>query len=532
MRFEAIDAWPDGTSFPDGADAALAGTLHFPRRTTGRGAARENLRVLIADDNTVDQRVLLRILGGVGHKVHIVGDGEAALDALADRDFDVALFDVKMPKLDGIEVTKIYRMTALGAEEVPIVALTADAMEETRIRCLAAGMKACLVKPVGPARLLEIIGEIARAARTGEPVAPARPDRPVAAPTLDRDSPDERSIRPSRGSLIAAPGVLVGTALAALLIAGPAHALVINPTFDSSIAGNANAVQIEGAINTAIGTIDGLFSNSVTIPVTFTYNAAGSGNLASSSQLFYQQTYGDYVGLLTADSLANPNNTVLATALANLSHGNDANGGSSMSIAAGQLSMLTGTSLTGNATINLNSTQPFAFTKPVSNSQFDAIGSLEHELDEILGGGGAGSSMNDCITNPGFFCGTYGPTDLYRYSALNTPSFTTSSGATSYLSVDGGATNIVAFNQNSGGDFGDFAPSCGTGGGTNELIQNAFNCQGQYEDYTSLSPEFAMLEAIGWAPSNSGTPVPEPSTLALLGASLLGFAALRRWRRS
>ena len=257
VRVEAIDAWPDGTSFPDGADGpclafatataetglaqlaaagglsyaiiddaraaggpppawqrafamvlpadiadeALAGALHFLRRTTGRGAARdteaahapprESLRVLVADDNTVNQRVLLRILGGAGHKVHVVADGDAALDALADRSFDLALFDVNMPKLDGIEATKIYRMAALGAEEVPIVALTADAMEETRIRCLEAGMRACLVKPVEPARLLEIIGEIARAARTGEALAPAAPDRsgaaPAAAPTLDAE---------------------------------------------------------------------------------------------------------------------------------------------------------------------------------------------------------------------------------------------------------------------------------------------------------------------------------------------------------
>ena len=258
VRVEAIDAWPDAANLPDGAngpclafatgatadtsldqlaaagalsvvtiddaraagapppdwqrafamvlpgeiaDAALAEALHFLRRTTGRGAARneeptraptrESLRVLVADDNTVNQRVLLRILGGAGHKVHVVGDGEAALDALADRGFDIALLDVNMPKLDGIEATKIYRMATLGAAEVPIVALTADAMEETRIRCLEAGMKACLVKPVEPARLLEIIGEIARAARTGEALAPAAPDRPVAAPaaapTLDAE---------------------------------------------------------------------------------------------------------------------------------------------------------------------------------------------------------------------------------------------------------------------------------------------------------------------------------------------------------
>src|SRR5712691_4334169 len=87
-------------------------------------------------------------------------------------------------------------------------------------------------------------------------------------------------------------GLLSGVALGTLLGAGqPADALLITPTFDASITGNLNAVQIEGAINSAISTIDGLYSNVVTVPVTFTYNPAAAGNLASSSQFFFSQTY-------------------------------------------------------------------------------------------------------------------------------------------------------------------------------------------------------------------------------------------------
>jgi hypothetical protein len=159
-------------------------------------------------------------------------------------------------------------------------------------------------------------------------------------------------------------------------------------------------------------------------------------------------------------------------------------------------------------------------------------GGLEHELDEVLGGGGAGSTLNEilnnCTTNPtDFFCGRFGPTDLYRYSAPGTPSFTTTATATAYLSIDGGVTNVVDFNQNLRGDFGDFAPP-GTGAG--QLIQNAFNSTGQNEPYTTSSPEFLMEEAIGWDPT-AQVAAPEPGTLALLGTSLLSLAAARRWRK-
>jgi hypothetical protein len=134
------------------------------------------------------------------------------------------------------------------------------------------------------------------------------------------------------------------------------------------------------------------------------------------------------------------------------------------------------------------------------------------------------------VTNPSFFCGTYGSLDLYRYSAPGTPSFTTSGSATSYLSINGGATQIIAFNQNSNGDYADFSPACGTSPFGGQYIQNAFNCMGPDEAYNANSPEFTMLEAIGWDPSASALATPEPATFGLLGASLLalGFARARR----
>jgi hypothetical protein len=94
------------------------------------------------------------------------------------------------------------------------------------------------------------------------------------------------------------------------------------------------------------------------------------------------------------------------------------------------------------------------------------------------------------------------------------------------LSFDGGVTKFVAFNQNSGGDHADFSPS-GTAAG--HLIQNAFNTRGKDEAYTSLSPEFTMLESLGY-----NAAVPEPSTWVLVIASFggLGLGKYRKARQT
>jgi len=320
-----------------------------------------------------------------------------------------------------------------------------------------------------------------------------------------------------------------------LLCSNRANALVIDPIFDPSITSSSNASEIEGAIDSAINTIDGLYSNVVTVPVTFTYDPAASGNLLSTTQTYYAVPYSTYVSLLNADSVANPQNTVLTTALAYLSKGNNANGAAPMAVAGNQLNMLRGTAASpANAVININSIQPFDFSQPASSNGFDAIGGIEHELDEVLGGGGAGSTLNACSEGNSFFCGKYGPLDLYRYSAPSTPSDSITA-ASSYFSIDGGVTDIVDFNQTSEGDFADFAPNCGGGSpsGPGQLIQNAFNCMGPDEPYTSLSPEFTMEEAIGWDSAVTPTPAALPLFAAGLGAlGLLGWLSKRKVRVS
>jgi hypothetical protein len=318
----------------------------------------------------------------------------------------------------------------------------------------------------------------------------------------------------------------------AVLSAAPstAHANIdIIPVFLSSITTSRDAVQIEGAIDSVVNVFHNLYGNNLTITTDFSYTPSAADNLLSTTQNYYDIPYAAYVNALKADSAAHSENIVLTTAVDNLSNGNDASGANDIALSGAQMGMLgLGPASDSTATVNINSNQSFAFRRPVSNSQYDLIGGLEHELDEVLGGGGGGSTLNSiassCANNPsGFFCNKLGSLDLYRYSAPAVPSFSVSSAADAYFSINGGVTNIVAFNQNSSGDFGDFAPP-GTGAG--QLIQNAFNSTGQDEAYTSLSPEYTMMESIGY----NGV-VPETSTWAMM---LLGFAGIGflSWRGS
>lgn len=122
--------------------------------------AARKLCILVADDNRTNQKVIGKILERAGHDVSIVENGEQALDAMQAKVFDIALMDVNMPILNGIEATKLHRFASLGKPRLPIVALTADATPETKQRCEEAGMDACVIKPIEPARLLNIIDSI------------------------------------------------------------------------------------------------------------------------------------------------------------------------------------------------------------------------------------------------------------------------------------------------------------------------------------------------------------------------------------
>jgi signal transduction histidine kinase/CheY-like chemotaxis protein/uncharacterized membrane protein affecting hemolysin expression len=117
-----------------------------------------SLRILLAEDNPVNQRLASRLLEKRGHSVVLAANGREALDALVKEIFDLVLMDVQMPVMDGFEATAAIRKREVGGEiRLPIVALTAHAMKGDREKCLAAGMDGYLTKPIRPQELDEVL---------------------------------------------------------------------------------------------------------------------------------------------------------------------------------------------------------------------------------------------------------------------------------------------------------------------------------------------------------------------------------------
>jgi CheY-like chemotaxis protein len=107
------------------------------------------VRVLLAEDNKVNQTLAMRLLEKLGCHVTVVDNGRHAIDALAENEFDIILMDVEMPEMDGISATKeIRRREQDSKQHIPIVAVTAHAIVGDRERCLEAGMDDYLSKPV------------------------------------------------------------------------------------------------------------------------------------------------------------------------------------------------------------------------------------------------------------------------------------------------------------------------------------------------------------------------------------------------
>ncbi|HEX6474812.1 MAG TPA: response regulator, partial [Candidatus Limnocylindria bacterium] len=138
-----------------------------PDGTNGKPLGeRHPLRILLAEDNAVNQKLALRLLSQMSYGAEVAGDGQQAIDALDKGEFDVVLMDVQMPELDGLEATRRIR-ARWPDRQLRIVAMTANAMAGDREACLAAGMDDYISKPIRAADLTAALERVPVGATTG-----------------------------------------------------------------------------------------------------------------------------------------------------------------------------------------------------------------------------------------------------------------------------------------------------------------------------------------------------------------------------
>jgi hypothetical protein len=274
--------------------------------------------------------------------------------------------------------------------------------------------------------------------------------------------------------------------------------LVINPTFDSTITNDPRASAIEAMIISAIQKYQTLFNDPITVWIRFRLSAfhldgTPMGTLVGASNSgVYQLDWDTYIAALQADgktvndAAANATlpTTPLSTRISSRSADGRAIGLNTPPVLFADGSLGPGGLYDGIITIN--SAMPLQFTRPVAPGNVDALMFTEHEIDEVLG---LGSHLNGPVLE---FLNSQ---DLFTWASLNARN--TSSNGLRFFSVDRGLHNIVQFNQNPDGDFGDwdsddFCPA------TRLYVQNAFNCDGQSTDISATSPEGINLDVIGY----------------------------------
>ena len=294
----------------------------------------------------------------------------------------------------------------------------------------------------------------------------------------------------------------VATALALGL--AQAYSMTITPIY-----GTGYTAAEESAINSTIAFYDSSIKNNIAVTINFANSSTGLGG---SSWYAYDVYYPSYVSALETKLAANPSNPVDAAALASLLPSGTTNpvGGNNTNptsiFVPPSLSDALGLGLggAGNGTISIN----LAITSTTPTAGLYSLQTVAaHEIDEILG---TPSGLN--LNTPN----TIMPIDLYRYTAPGVRSFTNNTSVAPYLSFNGGVTNLVNYNHDGSGDWGDFASGQGL------YVQNAYGPPGT--GTVNPTVELQMLDAIGYTVAA----VPEPNTLLMLAVGLLAISLKKR----
>jgi hypothetical protein len=301
--------------------------------------------------------------------------------------------------------------------------------------------------------------------------------------------------------------VAVAAGFSVSLRATPAF---IVPTFDSTITSDSNAATIMATINAAIAIYQATFSNPISVAIKF----QEGGGLGSSSTWIGSVSYSSYLTALGSHATSAND----ATALAHLPVGpnNPVNANSSVELTTANLRALGFTGNPGDSwdgTITLNTSIMNLTRPPGDGSKYDLQAVVMHEIDEVLG---IGSRLNNVAQGGAAPSTPVFGMDLYRYvTGSTTRSYNTTLSTNASFSIDGGATDLVGFNQNAGGDFSDWLSVPGS-----PKTQDAFGTAGAVPSY---GVEITALDVLGYTLA-----APEPSSFVLMSFALLGLAGLRR----
>jgi len=271
----------------------------------------------------------------------------------------------------------------------------------------------------------------------------------------------------------------------------PTTGLTIQATFDSSITGQPKAAVIEATINQAISIYESLFTDPITISIRFRYattlpDGTPMTDLVESLTVIYGVGSNIWFNALRADAkssddsvaIANlPDTTLFPSIIASSANGRALGQNTPPAMNAD------GTISVGgpyDGIVTLNSATMFQFSRPTDANRFDAQRSIEQGIDRIMG---LIYSLTDST-----------PNDLFSWSAPGQRN--TATAGTRYLSIDGGVTNIINFNNNPNGSFANWASdACPQ---AHPYVQNAFPCMGQFSDVSATSPEGIDLDVIGY----------------------------------
>ncbi|MCC6394257.1 MAG: NF038122 family metalloprotease [Bryobacterales bacterium] len=302
-------------------------------------------------------------------------------------------------------------------------------------------------------------------------------------------------------------------ALAVLCLAPANAALIINPTFDTTITSDPNASTIMATINSAISDYAAGFTDPITVNIKF----QEGGGLGSSSTWIGSISYAQFLTAITADRTTANDNTAVASLPSQAN--NPVNGNANVFLTVANFKALgfsVGATPDGfDGTITLNTSIMNLTRQSIDPSKYDLHAVVQHEIDEVLA---IQSALNGSSNGGPTPTGAVSAFDLFRYDQNGNRGFSTALSAEAYFSINGGTTRLARFNQTAGGDFSDFYSP----GGQTPQVQDAFATPGATPN---LGVELTALDILGY-----DLAAPEPSTAAFLAVGLLAGVYWKRRR--